>query len=1053
MQLKGRGGGLLPGVADVYQVDANRVRLKPNRGAWRCRSCRRRFARRTPRQACPAWRCGGTLEFLREDPDSYDLQLLDQGYSMLRPEEHTAMVPHAERERLENLFKGESDVINTFVCTPTLELGVDIGQLDAVLMRNVPPLPANYWQRAGRAGRRHRMAVDVTYCRPVPHDRACFADPLKLLSGRVDPPAFNLRNEVMVGKHVHAAVITRLHQLTLDERVAADERARIDHALHLCLPGQVSSYLFEGGALRARPLDLAPLKEVISAHADELARCAEGIFQQGWPEADRPVTTSDALRSHVLGMVDRLDDVLERLNRRLRWAMGQIRRLNEVRERQGTLEPEDESLFRRCDSLVKRLKGTAGVRDGRLKATTTRTPTASWPPKVFCRATVWRSARCWQRRRSRSGGPAPWSSRSRGHQAWRSASVPGNLIYANGHRFVARRFHRDGAEERAETPLFDVSPERQAVKETNIGAPTASLGGAVIPSMAVCDVTLVHQSHISDDEEVRFQLGVAVYGMERDQHNGGRAYQWGSQALHHRRGVRLRLVNVGATSAIARFQRFGYPICTVCGQSVSPLSSDKQRDQFDESHTERCGKAPESVGLYADVVADVLSLPACADQRTAYSVLEALRFAAAQVLDMHMDDLQALVIGHVDRDEVDALLWDPMPGGSGLLDQICGRFEEIVTVARELVENCPSACDTSCIDCLQTFRNGYYHKHLDRLVAAERLADWGPRLVESHEIPARQPAAPEGAAGPANEAERRLRHLLRAAGFDEGIRGERIVLDPAIGSTTPDVIYRAAHHDSDEGICIYLDGLSHGLHGNPATTEKDRQIRGWLRNNGYEVLEMAVSDLSDPRAMTKHFRKLAGYLRDDERRDALRQDNSWFARGDHETGAGSKPVLRLVHPKPEDRYVSCVPLVPLRAAAGAFSDPQQVDEIGNWQGDWVHVDTSRRLRPGMFVAQVVGRSMEPAVPDGAYCLFASPVEGSRQGRSVLVRLPDSSDPESGERFTVKVYESEKAASEDGTWRHVKVVLKPRNPEFKPIELTVDEEGAVAVVAELVEVLG
>src|SRR5436189_64315 len=84
---------------------------------------------------------------------------------------------------------------------------------------------------------------------------------------------------------------------------------------------------------------------------------------------------------------------------------------------------------------------------------------------------------------------------------------------------------------------------------------------------------------------------------------------------------------------------------------------------------------------------DVLSLPACADQRTAYSVLEALRFAAARVLDMHLEDLQILVIGYVDRDEVDALLWDPMPGGSGLLDQICERFEEITQVAREVVED------------------------------------------------------------------------------------------------------------------------------------------------------------------------------------------------------------------------------------------------------------------------------------------------------------------------------------------------------------------------------
>src|SRR6185503_6800979 len=222
-------------------------------------------ARRTPHQKCMAWRCVGDLEFVREDPDNYDLQLLDQGYSMLRPEEHTAMVPHDERERLENLFKGDSEAINTFVCTPTLELGVDIGQLDTVLMRNVPPLPANYWQRAGRAGRRHRMAVDLTYCRPVSHDRAYFLDPIKLLAGRVDPPAFNLRNELMVAKHVHATVITRLHQYTRAESRSTDERQWIDATLKVCMPDRVSAFLFEAGFIRTEPLDLKPLDLLIQS--------------------------------------------------------------------------------------------------------------------------------------------------------------------------------------------------------------------------------------------------------------------------------------------------------------------------------------------------------------------------------------------------------------------------------------------------------------------------------------------------------------------------------------------------------------------------------------------------------------------------------------------------------------------------------------------------------------------------------------------------------------------------------------------------------------------
>jgi hypothetical protein len=297
-------------------------------------------------------------------------------------------------------------------------------------------------------------------------------------------------------------------------------------------------------------------------------------------------------------------------------------------------------------------------------------------------------------------------------------------------------------------------------------------------------------------------------------------------------------------------------------------------------HEERCGRKVFPIGFYADVTADVLSLPSCENQTIAYSVLEAIRFAAGRVLDMHIEDLQILVIGYVDRDEVDALLWDPMPGGSGLLDQICERFEEIVSIATQVVQDCPSVCRTSCIDCLQTFRNGYYHKHLDRNIANEHLQAWGRLLALAHDIPAKQPSkGPSEGTYPVNEAERRLRQLLLTAGFEEGTRGQQIRLDRAIGTTTPDVMYRASHHAEDEGICIYLDGLSGHLHGRRETAEQDQRIRTWLRNNGYEVIEIAVSDLADSGAMTRHFRRLAGYLAAHDLREKLRNDTSWFDKG------------------------------------------------------------------------------------------------------------------------------------------------------------------------------
>jgi ATP-dependent helicase YprA (DUF1998 family) len=1050
--LKGSRGNPLPNVSGVYQVDADKLRMRQNHGVWRCKSCRRRTTRRTPHMKCPAWRCNGEIEFLPEDPDNYDLQLLDQRYSMLRPEEHTAMVPHDERERLENLFKGEGDAVNCFVATPTLEMGVDIGQLDSILMRNVPPLPANYWQRAGRAGRRHRMAVDMTYCRPVSHDRAYFGEPLKILAGRVDPPAFNLRNDLMVAKHAHATVITRLHQCVRDPARADAEREAIDRTLKDCLPSRVSQFLFDGdGRVRTSPFDLSSLAQLIDSNVDDLTQCVERAFRQGWPAEDAGVTDPAVLRRHVRATVGELEQVVKRLRARLRWAMEQIKRLNRVREDQGDLDPVDDALYKRCDKLIKRLKGRTGrtrrEAEGYDDSNTYGVLAAEGflPGYGLEVGSIIATAEIpfWRAGAMEFSLPRPPSTALREY-------VPGNLIYANGNRFTARHFHRDVDEQRIEMPVFEVSTERQAVKETNVGIGASGLGNAIVPTIAVCDVELMHQSHISDEEELRFQMAVSVYGRERDQHAGGTAYHWGEQPLHHRRGVRLRLVNVGASSAVERHQRFGYPVCTVCGTSVSPLSSDRQRDQFMQSHRERCGRNVEPVGFYADVTADSLSLPTCTDEATAYSVLEALRMAATRVVDMHLEDLQILVIGHVDREEVDGLLWDPMPGGSGLLDQMLVHFSEIVDVAREIVAGCPSVCESSCVDCLQTFRNSYYHRYLLRDLARESIDHWGRTLAESHPIPPRQPAQPETEVElPVNEAETRLRHLLAAAGFADGIRGEQIRLDRAVGTTTPDIIYRADHHEADEGVCIYLDGLSAHLHGNPETAARDREIRTWLGNNGYEVIEIAANDLYDAGAMTQHFRRLAGFLRDDQLRRNLRDDRSWFERSAR-AAAGPEFTLRVVVPEDGARYVTCVPLIPLHAAAGYFSEPQSFDPDAV---EWVDIETHHDLTEGMFVAQVVGRSMEPQIRDGAYCLFRMPVRGTRQGKTVLVQLRDAVDPETGERYTVKRYSSEKADTEEGTWRHVKIILSPTNKDFDPIEVVADDEMDLAVVAELLAVIG
>jgi very-short-patch-repair endonuclease len=117
--------------------------------------------------------------------------------------EHTAQVPYEVRIEREDRFRSAD--LPILFCSPTMELGVDIAQLNAVNMRNVPPTPANYAQRSGRAGRSGQPALVYTYCTTgSPHDQYFFRRPEFMVSGAVSPPRIDLSNEDLIRAHVYA---------------------------------------------------------------------------------------------------------------------------------------------------------------------------------------------------------------------------------------------------------------------------------------------------------------------------------------------------------------------------------------------------------------------------------------------------------------------------------------------------------------------------------------------------------------------------------------------------------------------------------------------------------------------------------------------------------------------------------------------------------------------------------------------------------------------------------------------------------------------------------
>jgi Peptidase S24-like/N-6 DNA Methylase len=160
------------------------------------------------------------------------------------------------------------------------------------------------------------------------------------------------------------------------------------------------------------------------------------------------------------------------------------------------------------------------------------------------------------------------------------------------------------------------------------------------------------------------------------------------------------------------------------------------------------------------------------------------------------------------------------------------------------------------------------------------------------------------------------------------------------------------------------------------------------------------------------------------------------------------PFRRVENPPETEQFRSVVPIQTLKAAAGAFGAGEAVQPDG-----WAKLNDGPTLREGMFIAEVAGHSMEPRIPDGAWCLFASPIAaGPNNGDILLVENRSMSDPDTGGSYALKRYSSKKVR-DDELWENEEITLESLNPKYGPIVLRPEHDGEVRVIAEFVCVIG
>ena len=198
----------------VYRLNHELWELKsgiisPDMTWYRCDKCQD-LTLHNVRGVCPKYRCEGNLHNC--DPGN---ELAGNHYRKLyletlplaaRSEEHTAQLTSRAASKLQTDFINGN--VNILSCSTTFELGVDVGELEAVLMRNVPPSASNYVQRAGRAGRRtDATAYSLTYAQRRSHDLNHFAEPWRMVAGKIGVPYLKISNEKIIRRHLFAVVM------------------------------------------------------------------------------------------------------------------------------------------------------------------------------------------------------------------------------------------------------------------------------------------------------------------------------------------------------------------------------------------------------------------------------------------------------------------------------------------------------------------------------------------------------------------------------------------------------------------------------------------------------------------------------------------------------------------------------------------------------------------------------------------------------------------------------------------------------------------------------